>query len=191
MVDFGAPGDVIQAEAQSRSNPKPRSRSVRSFGARASLIPSSPSAGHLTGSLRSTSINQCKGAGSFAQCKEGPHNKALYRTRRYMVGHQGALVRYAVWHGGYGMAAHGMAAHGIASAARSRQVRCALRCMWCGHAALFQLRRCANAQPVMLHACAVMATRWPCAVMARRSWRCGHGVPWLRRESAVLAARAI
>ena len=38
-------------------------------------------------------------AGSFAQCKEGPHNKALYRTRRYMVGHQGALVRYAVWHG--------------------------------------------------------------------------------------------
>ena len=181
MVDFGAPGDVIQAEAQSRSNPKPRSRSVRSFGARACLIPSSPSAGHLTGSLRSTSINQCKGAGSFAQCKGG------LRTKHY-------IAQGAIWWGikvpWYGMQYFGMAwphapkVHGIASAARSRQVRCALRCMWCGHAALFQLRRCANAQPVMLHACAVMATRWPCAVMARRSWRRSACSRWRRPRSA-------
>jgi len=185
MVDFGTSGGRHQAEAQSRGtpNPGPIRSQLRDPGVSYPEHPLSRSLIRLT--------------------KEAPASTNA-RGQAVLLGASGGLItkhyisQGAIWWGikvpwygmRYGMA-HAPKVLGIASAARSRQVRCSLRCMWCGHAVLFQLRRCANAQPVMLHACAVMATRWPCAVMARRSWRCGHGVPWLRREGAVLAARAI
>lgn len=185
MVDFGAPGDVTR--------PKPRAGRTLNPGP-VRFAASGP--GRLLSRVVPQPVTSLAHFGAPASTNARGQAVLLSARRGLITKHY--IAQGAIWWGikvpwygmRYGMA-HAPKVHGIASAARSRQVRCALRCMWCGHAALFQLRRCANAQPVMLHACAVMATRWPCAVMARRSWRCGHGVPWLRRESAVLAARAI